>query len=222
MSILQNNFVGFDTYRFLRIKNIHNMSPEKYLLSFIGASLSLSESIKIAEVYLQLRDWNAVEKKVKSENLIQARTKSSIQRVYQELWPRLSLLSIEQMELLVDGNNQEQKQLLWYAICQRYAYIREFAVEVVYEKYLSLDYELTDFDYDAFFNRKADWHPELDQIKDTTRKKVKTRIFWLLREVEILSDENMILPITLSRRVLSTFNSNAHDNLRIFPLIISS
>jgi len=198
------------------------MSPEKYLLSFIGASLSLSESIKIAEVYLQLRDWDAVEKKVKTENLIQARTKSSIQRVYQELWPRLSLLSLEQLELLVDGNNQEQKQLLWYAICQRYAYIREFAVEVVHEKFLRLDYELTDFDYDAFFNRKADWHPELDQIKETTRKKVKTRIFWLLREVEILSDDNMILPVTLSRRVLSTFNSGSHDSLRIFPLIISS
>ena len=163
------------------------MDSIPYILSFTGVSLALSESIKIAEVYLQLRDWDAVEKKVKSENLIQARTKSSTQRVYPELWPRLSLLSTEQLELLVDGNNQEQKQLLWYAICQRYAFIREFATEVIYEKFLSLDYELTDFDYDAFFNRKVDWHEELYEISDSTKRKLKTVIFRMLREAELIT-----------------------------------
>ena len=196
------------------------MNSEKYILSFTGVSLAMSESITIAEAYLQLRDWDAVEEKVKSENLIQARTKSSIQRVYQELWPRLRLLTIEQLELLVHGNHQEQKHILWYAICQRYTYIREFAVEVIHEKFLRLDYELTDFDYDAFFNRKADWHPELDQIKDTTRIKVKTRIFWILREVELISDDNMIIPAALSRRVMDALAHDSPSNLQIFPAVI--
>jgi len=198
------------------------MTSEKYILSFTGVSLAMSESITIAETYLQLRDWDAVEEKVKSENLIQARTKSSVQRVYQELWPRLSQLNDEQLELLVDGNHQEQKHILWYAICQRYAYIREFAVEVIHEKFLRLDYELTDFDYDAFFNRKADWHPELDQIKDTTRIKVKTRIFWILREVELISDDNIILPVTLSRRVIDALALDSPDVLQIFPIVVSA
>ena len=74
-------------------------------------------------------------------------------------------LSDEQLELLVEGNPQEQKKLLWLAICKRYAFIREFASEVVREKFLQLDYLLTEFDYDAFFNRKADWHPELDGLR---------------------------------------------------------
>jgi hypothetical protein len=56
------------------------MSGGAYILSFTGASLSLSESIKIAEVYLRLRDWEAVKAEVKDANLIQARTQSSIQR----------------------------------------------------------------------------------------------------------------------------------------------
>ena len=136
------------------------MGTEKYKLSFIGADLALSESIKIAEVYLQLIDWDAVKEKVKTDNILQARTQSSVRRIYQELSPRLEQLTIEQLELLVEGATQEQKQLLWFAICQRYAYIREFAVEVIHEKFLSLDYQLTDFDYDAYFNRKAFIYPK--------------------------------------------------------------
>ena len=79
------------------------MELDPYILSFTGASLSLPESLIIAETYLDLRDWQAVEHKVKTENLIQARTKSSIQRTYQELAPRLAGLSDEQLELLVGG-----------------------------------------------------------------------------------------------------------------------
>jgi hypothetical protein len=100
------------------------MENDRYLLSFTGASLSISESVTIAQEYLELKDWDAVESKVKGENLIQARTKSSIQRVYQELAPRLQGLSEEQLELLVDSNIQEQKQILWFAICKRYALTR--------------------------------------------------------------------------------------------------
>ena len=46
----------------------------------------------------------------------------------------------------MEGTIQEQKQILWFAICKRYAFIREFAIEVLHEKYLRLDYELTEFD----------------------------------------------------------------------------
>ncbi|MCP4367831.1 MAG: DUF1819 family protein, partial [Deltaproteobacteria bacterium] len=113
------------------------MKTDQYKLSFTGAGLSISGSIKIAEVYLQLRDWDAVREKVFAENLLQARTQSSVQRTFQELAPRLQELTDEQLELLVEGNHQEQRQILWYAICRRYAFIREFATEVLYEKYLS-------------------------------------------------------------------------------------
>jgi hypothetical protein len=193
-------------------------NKKKYKLSFTGVSLALSESVIVAEIYLQIRDWKAVEQKVKRENLIKARTKSSVQRVYQEIWPRLSLLTDEVLEVLVESTPQEQKYILWYAICQRYNYIREFAVEVVHEKYLRLDYELTDFDYDAFYNRKADWHPELDQLKESTRDKIKPRIFWMLREAGLISDDNMIIPANLSGRVIDVIADSSLSSLQIFPI----
>jgi hypothetical protein len=196
------------------------MSPRPYILSFTGASLSISESVKIAEVYLRLRDWAAVKAEVKEANLIQARTQSSIQRVYQELQPRLAHLSLDQLEPLVEGNPQEQKQLLWFAVCKRYEYIREFATEVVREKFLMLDFQLNEFDYDAFYNRKADWHPELDELKATSRQKMKTRIFRMLLEAEIITKENYIIPTTLSQRTKDVLAPDAPMSYLIFPISV--
>ena len=197
------------------------MENDRYLLSFTGASLSISESVTIAQKYLDLNNWDAVESKVKSENLLQARTKSSIKRVYQELAPRLQGLSQEQLELLVDSNIQEQKQILWFAVCKRYSFIREFAVEVLRDKFLRFDYQLTNFDYDAFFNRKADWHPELDQMSETTRKKLKSRLFWMLREADLITEDGIIIPAILSPRLLETLAPDAPVGYQIFPTLTS-
>ena len=194
------------------------MSTNRYKLSYTGVSLAVSESVAVSEAYLQLKDWDKVREKVWDENLLKARTKSSIQRVYQEIWPRLNQLSDEQLELLVEGNLQEQKHLLWYAICKRYAFIREFAIEVLHEKFLRLDYTLTEFDYRAFYNRKADWHQELDQIKETTQVKMRTRLFWMLQETGIISEDNVIIPVKLSGRVIDVLAADAPDDLCIFPI----
>ena len=195
-------------------------SQNKYLLSYVGASLSLSKSVSIAEVYLELKDWDAVEKRVKGENLIQARTKSSLKRVYQELSPRLRQLSEEQLTLLVDGSIQEQKYILWYAICKRYDFIREFAVEVIREKFLRFDYALTEYDYDAFYNHKADWHPELDQLAQTTKRKLKTRLFRILFEAGLTTEDNMLIPTLLSKRMIDALSPDRPMSFKIFPMIL--
>jgi hypothetical protein len=197
------------------------MKTDQYKLSFTGAGLSISGSIKIAEVYLQIKDWDAVKEKVKTENLLQARTQSSMQRTFQELAPRLQQLTAEQLELLVEGNHQEQKQILWFAVCSRYAYIREFAIEVVHEKYQSLDYELTEFNYDAFFNRKADWHDELDRLRETTKTKIKTVLFRMLREAGLISKDHVIIPTVLSSRMVELLAPDSPASLHIFPMSIA-
>jgi hypothetical protein len=194
------------------------IAENRYLLSYTGASLSVSESVAIAEVYLRLKDWDATEKRVKDENLIQGRTKSSIQRVYQEIAPRLQELNQEQLALLVDGNLEEQKQLLWYAICKRYDYIREFAIEVVHEKFLRFDHELTAFDYDAFFNRKADWHPELDRLADSTKRKLKSRLFRMLYEAGLTTEDGILIPALLSSRLVEVLAVDAPMSYKIFPM----
>ena len=78
----------------------------------------------------------------------------------------------EELEFLVDGSLREQGYLLWAATCRRYAFIRDFAREVLREHYLLMRRQLTTSDYDAFFNAKALWHVELDELVEKTKRAV--------------------------------------------------
>ncbi len=194
------------------------MNPTPYKLSYIGASIAVRESVVIAESFRALGDWGKTEEKVKGENLIQARTQSSLYRYYFELAPRLKLLTEGQLELLVEGTVQEQKYLLWYAICKSYAFIREFAMEVLHEKYMLFDFALTEFDFETFFNRKADWHEELARLKDSSRVKMRTMLFRMLRDGGLVNQEHFILPALLSRRLVEALQGDAPWSYEIFPV----
>jgi hypothetical protein len=194
------------------------MQTAKYKLSFTAASLSISESIKIAEVYLTCDNWDETAKIVKGQNLLQSRTSSRTTRVLRELTQRLKKLSDEQLLLLIEGNLEEQKHLLWFAICQTYSFIREFAIEVLHEKFMSLNLEVTDLDYEAFFNRKADWHEELEAITPTTKAKLRQVVFRMLREANLLIDKNIIIQTMLSPRLIDVLRPDAPISYQIFPI----
>ena len=193
-----------------------------YLLSFIGASLLLPESIVVVEKYLQYRDWEKVRKIVLADNLLQARTRRSAVRIYSEISKRLRLLPDSHLEFLVAASLSEQKQLLWYAICNCYAFVHDFAVEVLHEKFLRMDYQITRLDYEAFFHRKAEWHEELDAVTPSTRDKMRTILFRTMREADLLSREHVILPAMLSDRLAALLSREDPNSLRIFPARITA
>ena len=167
------------------------------------------------------KDWDETKRIIEENNLLQSRTSSRTVRTYRELAQRLKLLSIEQMELLVEGNIQEQKNLLWFTVCNRYKLIQEFAKEVIHEKFMSMDFELMELDFDAFFNRKADWHEELDAITNSTKNKLKQVVFRMLREAGITTDENMIVQALLSKRLIEVLSPDSPISYQIFPLQIA-
>jgi len=194
------------------------MAPQKYKLSFTAASLSIMDSVHIAEIYLKNRDWTLTKQVVKGGNVLQSRTNSRTIRVVRELIQRLELLTDNQLELLTGGSPAEQKYLLWFAACRTYTLIKEFAVEVLHEKYLSRSLTLTDLDYDAFFNRKADWNEELNQITTSTRKKIRQVLLLMAKEAELLSDDNQILRAMLSNRLVEVLRPEAPTSFQVFPI----
>ncbi len=172
-----------------------------YRMSFTVGGLFQTESLTAAELYRQNPDWDRVRQAIFRNNLFQARTQPSLQRICREVLPRLQQLSAPQLAILQNGAGSEQPQILWIAVCKRYAFIRDFAVEVIREKLLLADHELKSEDYTAFFNAKAEWHPELDRLKHSTRQKIRQVLFRMLREAEMLSPDNLILPALPTPRV---------------------
>jgi hypothetical protein len=195
------------------------MAEEAYVLSFTAGALLYRESLTVARLFDEVRDWDAVRAQVLDGNLLRMRTQNASKRIFREVASRLKQLTAAELDLLLTGSRQEQQQLLWLAICKRYRFIYDFAVEVIREKFLRLDFELTYDDYDVFFNNKAEWHPEVAGVAESTRKKLRQVVFKMLREVNFLSPEGQILPALPTTREIAVITADAPEHLAVFPIL---
>jgi len=193
------------------------MKNKRYSMSFTTASLLRTESVTLATVYLDLRDWTLVREKVASENLLQARTLNTSRRFCSEIISRLKTLSDAEIGFLTKGTFSDQGYILWLAICRRYEFIADFAVEVLRERFCSLKTDLHQEDYDAFFNLKSEWHPELDSLSPATRKKLRQVLFKMLRESDFLSKDMTIKAAMLSPEILEVLSLRNHQDTQFFP-----
>jgi hypothetical protein len=194
------------------------MSGPTYLMSFGAGALLYRESITVSELHGELADWDAVRASVIAENRLQLRTMSAAKRVYREASARLQTLTPAELEVLRDGSRTEQGYVLWLAICKRYRFIHDFAVEVVRERVLRLNFSLAYEDFDVFYRTQAEWHPEVANIEPSTRAKLRQVLFRMMREAEILSREDRILPAILTPQLVAAIRQDAPALLASFPV----
>ena len=189
----------------------------KYSMAFTTGSLLHPETIKVVDLFVDLQDWKSVSQAAFKNNVLQYRTEGALKRTLSEIISRLKLLDTESLELLFKGTVQDQLQILWFAVCLRYPFIKEFASEVLFDKYRMLQLEVTQLDYDAFFNEKLIWHEELETITDATRYKLKQILFKMLREAEIIDKNNFITTVLITPQVREIIERYDREYLRIFP-----
>jgi len=190
-------------------------------MSFSTGGLFSRESVTLSMIFLEIGDWDTVRDKVLTENLLQTRTLTSAQRVCREVISRLKTLNPSELDLLVRGTSQEQGYLLWIAVCRCYKFIADFAVEILRERYLGLKIDLHHEDFDSFFNKKSEWHIELDNIRLVTRNKLRQVLFRILREAELLTVNNTINAAMLSPRLLEAIPRGSRQDVLFFPMFES-
>jgi len=196
---------------------VSEQARSRFALSFTTGALLAREGELVAEVYLDHRNWNATRAHVIDNNLLQARTSSSNLRITRETIQRLSMLSDNELELLADASPTEQRHLMWAAACRRYDFIGDFAEEVLRERFLLLSPGLNIDDFDRFLTGKTLWHPELDDLKPSTRQKLRQTLFRMLHEAGLRSPNGEIVPALLSDRVAEAMERRVPSDLRFFP-----
>jgi Putative inner membrane protein (DUF1819) len=149
---------------------------------------------------------------------LQARTHRTGVRLASETVQRLSALADDEADLLIEATASERAHLMWAAACRRYEFIAEFAEEVLRERFLLLASTLQYQDFDGFVRAKALWHEELAEIKDSTLQRLRSNVFKMLREAELLSDAGDIVAAVLSERVASALSARSPSDLRFFPV----
>ena len=191
--------------------------PRRYALSFTTGALLAREAALLAPVYIEQRDWEQVRDLAVKGNLLQARTHRTGVRLTSETVQRLSALADGEVDLLIEATASERAHLMWAAACRRYEFIAEFAEEVLRERFFLLASTLNYQDFDGFVRAKTLWHEELADIKDSTLQRLRSNLFKMLREAELLSKAGDIVPAVLSERVAAVLSVRSPSDLRFFP-----
>ena len=157
------------------------VKTNKYDFSFTASSLRLNEMLIVARAY-----HDGV--KVDYTNELGGGKSSTGKRMLSEFNKRVSNLTPYQLNVLLNGDLVTQKQMTLVSICKSYAFIREFVVEVLREKSLVYDYQITDGDYISFYRRKFDLHDEMDSITEITERKIKQVTFKILEQAGLIND----------------------------------
>ena len=197
------------------------MISKKYRISFTSGSLYHNESVQLAELYRGLGDWKTTRSEALLRNLLQARTERTAKTVCREIIDRLKTLSKAELDFLIDSGHKDQAHILWLAVCRLYQFVADFAMEVVGERFLSMKIDLTFEDFDAFFNRKSEWHDELDQASPSTRDKLRQVTFRMLREAELVTKGKTINTVILSPKLVGLIGQNNPDEFLYFPVFES-
>ena len=184
-------------------------STFKYEFSLTGSSLRVNEMILFATKYI-------------NEGLLEFKSDKGTtnKRMVSEFKKRIDNLTVNQQELLLNSNFSNQKQLAFLSACKTYSLLRDFVIEVVREKYLIMDFNLSDTDYISFIRRKEINHDELANLTDQTQAKVKQVVFKILEQAGII-DNVRNKEIQLQLLGGSTKKSIIEDNpewLKVFLL----
>lgn len=194
------------------------ITNEIYNFSFTGAALKFHDFMRLANY---ITDYQIdIKNRRPDPGLIMRRSNARTnQREFQELIKRYLHLTPEQRILIIELDANSQKHLALLGICKTYSFIRDFIVEVVREKFLSLDYQLTDSDYFSFYNRKMDLHPELETFAESTTKKARQVTWRILEEAGLIDNtkDRMILPQFVHQQVINVI---AADNPALLKVLL--
>lgn len=190
-------------FRFLKVGFVLASldAPSRYNLGFTAASLRPELARIVAGHYLDMVDWDAVKRHVLSSNALQSRSATTAVRLEREFRNRLGTLSQDQLVLLATATAEDSTAMAWLAAMKHSAFLFEFAAEALRDKLAAHDAVLRHSDYESFVEVKSAAHPELVQLTDASRAKVKRVVLRMIVEAGLLTRGSALG--TIHRPVLS-------------------
>jgi hypothetical protein len=193
------------------------MAHNRYSLSFTTGTLMLTESVLLTEQYIGLGSWQKVRESAKQTNLLQGKTMKSTTTLMSEIISRLRFLSDEQLQRLIQAQEKDQRYILWLALCRRYQYIADFAVEVMGAAVHTPEKTVTRSEYQVFFDQKAAFHPHLQQLADSTKRTIASFVFIMAGQADIMDQDGRLLPVIVLPGNRLFFDELSNLERRYFP-----
>jgi hypothetical protein len=197
---------------------MNHTAVQPYKMSFAVGGLLLNESVEVARMHAPSETWDATLRRAMEEGVTSLPKVASRRRTLREIVNRISTLDAEELDFLIEGaDRHDQRALLWLATCRAYRFVREFATEVIHERFLSFQLDLPLESFDILFAAKAEWDEGLAGISPMTSAKLRQVLFRMMREASVISDDNRILSAYVSPRLKAILAEKCPRDLSVFP-----
>jgi hypothetical protein len=145
----------------------------KYKSTIKARSFLYLEMKKASNLYLQGFSIDEIKQKALEENIFLLKTESRIKEIASTIEDRMRALDDFLISKIAQGNLETSKQITLYSILKTDRLFFEFMQEVYCEKYLLMDYMITNKDFSIFFQRKAEQNQRVASWKDYTYYKLE-------------------------------------------------
>jgi hypothetical protein len=103
-----------------------------------------------------------------------------------ELRQRLQTLTDNQLVILAQGTAEDRAAMAWLATLKHVGFAFDFATELLREKLAMQDPVLRHSDYETYIESKSVSHPELAQLANSSKNKIRQILLLMLVEANLL------------------------------------
>lgn len=162
------------------------------------------ETRTIAKLVYQGTSKETIKIQVVEENILQLPNKDRAQRFYMEIIKRLSYLDDYLLEAFVISDSLTSKAILLYTLLKRDKLFFEWMREVVFDKFLILDFSLSKRETEYFMVQKSEQSDAINKWTESTKSRLIDGYHQVLRDSEMLVQEsNYLQPLIIDSRVES-------------------
>lgn len=188
-----------------------------YTLSFTVGGLFLFEGIELARLHGSCASWEEVRRTAPDDVFVAKGGPSSVERIRNEVIRRLSTLTSDEIDHLATAGMTDARALMWVAACRKYRILAEFAVEVLDERLRSFQPEIRVTDFDALLDAKGVNAAEIARLAPSTRARLRSGAFRMLREAELLDAVSRVWAPRLSDPLRDLLARDPRSGLNLIP-----
>jgi hypothetical protein len=193
------------------------MTHAPYTLSFTVGGLFLFEGIELARLKVSSFTWEEVRSSAPNDIFVAKGGASSVKRLRNEVIGRLSMLTPEEVNHLAMAEMTDARALMWVAACRKYRILAEFAHEVLDERLRSFQPEIRVTDFDALLDAKGVNAAEIARLAPSTRARLRSGAFRMLREAELIDAESRVVAPRVSEPLRDLLARDPRAGLNLIP-----
>jgi hypothetical protein len=193
------------------------MKPPRYSLSFTVGGLFLFEGLAVARLRVAGASWEEIRRSAPDEIFVARGGSSSAKRIRNEIVGRVSQLSDAELAHLTGGGMTDARALMWIAACRKYRILADFTHEVLDERLRSYQPEIRPADFTQLLDAKAVLAEEVAALAPSTRQRLSSVAFRMLREAELLDAEGRVRLLPLSGPLRELLATSDRPGLDMIP-----